>query len=388
MVATVVILQSVQPLTTDPAGVWPGAVRVLTDSTTRTWRSTPSPRVDVVVEPRRGWLELLRSWARDGDLEVVSNDEFCLEECARLRALVGLPSRSPQQLVRYLDKVVMKAGLRAAGIEVPAWSDMTTAPPSGSDLPDPLHLPVVVKPRKEANSRGVRVLRDRDSWRSWLEDHQGERGWQVQELIKAPMHFVDGVVDHGRYEPVLVGSYLGPLLGAAGSRVLGAVSVPRADPLWDAAARLGDSVVQTLGSDGRFVTHLEFFSTDRGLVVLEVAARAPGAMVAEMGRAANGENLELLHLQLQAGHPAPSPTPHSVQHSAWISVLARPGERLTSPPPTRCQVDWVPMPEPPGISGPFVAAMAMLTYTDHSVVDSDAQAWRRHAWTIGDRPAG
>ena len=37
-----------------------------------------------------------------------------------------------------------------------------------------------------------------------------------------------------------------------------------------------------LGSDGRFITHLEFFEPREGLLVMEAAACAPGALVSEM----------------------------------------------------------------------------------------------------------
>jgi hypothetical protein len=36
-------------------------------------------------------------------------------------------------------------------------------------------------------------------WRSWVEEHEGQRGWQVERFLDAPMCFVDGLVVDGGY---------------------------------------------------------------------------------------------------------------------------------------------------------------------------------------------
>lgn len=241
-----------------------GPVRVLTDGAVDSVvrAGVAQPR-DVVTAPRAEWLEYLQGWAKASRIEVVTNDEYCLEDCAQLRSQLGLARRQSSEVSGYLDKVKMKRSLGRAGIEVPKWSDMSVVPsPDGAPtLPGGLGYPVVVKPRQEANSRGVRVIRDVAEWLEWVRDREGQRGWEVEEYIDAPMYFMDGVVDDGAYTPALLGAYLGPLLPRPGISVLGAVEVPRTEPLWNAAADLGAQVAGALGMDGRFVTHLEFFRT-------------------------------------------------------------------------------------------------------------------------------
>lgn len=91
-------------------------------------------------------------------------------------------------------------------------------------------LPAVVKPRREANSRGVEVLADADAVRTWLARHDGETGWQVDEFIDGDPGHVNALVRHGDVRPVQAGRYLGPLLGLDEGRALGGWTVPTTEP--------------------------------------------------------------------------------------------------------------------------------------------------------------
>lgn len=109
---------------------------------------------------------------------------------------------------------------------------------------------------------------------------------------------------------------------------------------------------------------------------MEAAGRAPGDMVSETGRVALGINLERLHPRLQAGGSRPA-LEHGSRHSAWISLLARPGQRILDPPETRCGLALTPVPAVPGHSGRYVAMTALLTHEDPDVVVNDAKPGKR-----------
>ena len=380
MSATLVVLHSVQPLTSQLVTKMFESIRILTDDVSASVTATVQPpSVEVVVAPRESWLSKLREWAASGPIEVATNDEYCLAYCARLRDDLGLESRHPLRLEHYLDKVSMKRALESAGLPVPLWADLDVVPAAGASLPSGLSFPVVVKPRQEANSRGVRVIRDRQSWDQWLADREGQTGWQVEAHIEAPMYFIDAAINDGRYMPLILGHYFGSLLPQPGNPVLGAIEVSRDEPLWSRACVLGKQVAQALGSDGRFVTHLEFFESQSGLMVMEASARAPGALVSEMGRVAVGINLETLHLQLQSGGPIPRLTRRS-GHSAWISLLATPQQVLNDPPAGHSQVNIFRRQPRAGTAGRYVAAMALLTHDRIDVLRQDTRAWREHRW--------
>ncbi|HEX6873304.1 MAG TPA: hypothetical protein VF163_19585 [Micromonosporaceae bacterium] len=103
------------------------------------------------------------------------------------------------------------------------------------------------------------------------------------------------------------------------------------DELVPAAHRLNAAVVAALGS-GRFVVHTEFVVRPDGrLTVLEVAARAPGAMVSEAARLHTGVNLETANLALQLGRSAGVVTPRGIQ-AGWVWTPVMPGERFRAAP--------------------------------------------------------
>ncbi|GGU17100.1 ATP-grasp domain-containing protein [Lentzea flava] len=190
----------------------------------------------------------------------------------------------------------------------------------------------MAKPRQEANSRGITILRTPQDVRDWLAAHDGETGWQVDEFVDGTLHHVNALVRDGRITPVQVGRYLGPLLGLDAGRTLGGAT-EQESPFTAAAHELNERVIHALGSRGSFVVHTEFArNRDGELVVLEVAGRAPGALVSELARLHAGVNLEVANLRMQAGLPVPEPVGQDVQ-AAWLWPPVMPGTRFREPGP-------------------------------------------------------
>jgi len=52
-------------------------------------------------------------------------------------------------------------------------------------------LPLLVKPDGLSGSRGVRVFRDRETWRSWRESLQDPENWVVQEYLQGPSYSIE-----------------------------------------------------------------------------------------------------------------------------------------------------------------------------------------------------
>lgn len=336
MRTTIVALQSKQPFTVAPAAAFPPDefdLVVLTDgpadAVLREDVIGAAPYVTVV--DREKWLEHLRGF--EGPVEVVTNDEYCLAECARLREELGLAPRHPRRPLAYLDKVLMKRLLAAGGVRVPRFHAFEPAVGAAAgSLVEEIGLPAVAKPRQEANSRGITILRTPRDVRDWLAAHDGETGWQVDEFVDGTLHHVNALVRDGEVTPVQVGRYLGPLLGVHAGHTLGGVT-ERESPFTAAAHELNERVVRALGGEGRFVVHTEFaVNGDGELVVLEVAGRAPGALVSELARVHAGVNLEVANLRMQAGLPVPEPVPQDL-HAAWLWPPVMPGTRFHEPGP-------------------------------------------------------
>ncbi|MBX9244350.1 ATP-grasp domain-containing protein [Actinotalea ferrariae] len=392
----VFVLHSRQPLTTNPAESFPPdrfEVVVLTDADPATVlrEDVEGPVGQVVHAGRDAWESVVRS-APAGAVEVVTNDEYCLAECARLRATTGLPARHPAHLDGYRDKVLMKRRLEAAGVPVPRYLTFEPAVTSSRAVADrvvaAVGLPAVVKPRREANSRGVEVLDDVEAVLGWLARHDGETGWQVDEFVDGTLGHVNALVRQGDVRPVQVGRYLGPLLGLDHGRVLGGWTVPADTPEAVTAHELNGRVVRALGSAGEFVVHTEFATTPDGrLVVLETAARAPGASVSELARVHAGVQLEVANLRLQAGLPVPEPDHTSGRHAAWLWLPVMPGRRWGGTPDAarglgsdvEVHVRRVGRDGNIGTAGQLGAAV-LLTNTDRGELANDVDVLRRATW--------
>jgi biotin carboxylase len=379
----VVVLHARQPILVDLLETFPPDrfdVSVLTDAEPAEVFRRGTPNVAPIVRaPRAEWHE--RIAAGGGAVEIVTNDEYCTVECARLRERAGLARRHPAALAAYRDKVAMKSVLARAGVDVPRHVALDAAPAVSADaLVAELGLPLVVKPREESNNRGVEVIADRARLDAWLAERDGLGGWEAEEFVAGRALHANALVVDGAVTPMLVGEYTSSLLGLGWGRPVGSVTV--AGPLAAVGHELNERVVAALGADGRFVVHTEFVLTEDGrAVVLETAARAPGALVSEMAALHVGVQLEKAHLRVQAGEPAPAPRATG-QHAAWMWFPFPPqGPERLHRPALRSDYRLQLLPE-----GTFLAAGLLLWNADPEALRADLADLEREPVVSPPRP--
>jgi biotin carboxylase len=323
----VVVLHARQVIGVDLLEVFPPErfeVCVLTSAREREVFRPGTPNIAAIRSlPREAWGAWVRSLAGEGArVELVSNDEYCVEDCAALRALLGARARHPEDLTGYRDKVVMKTRLRAAGVDVPPFASLDPVPAASPEaierLLAALGLPVVVKPRQDSNNRGVEILADRPALATWLAAHTGLAGWQVESHVAGRMLHANALVQEGVLTPLLVGQYTDSLLALGAGRPVGSITLAADDDGVRAGEELNAAVVGALGGRGSFVIHTEFVLTPGGRsVLLETAARAPGALVSEMAALHCGVHLERAGLRVQAGEAVAAPRATG-QHALWM----------------------------------------------------------------------
>jgi hypothetical protein len=245
----------------------------------------------------------------------------------------------------------MKKALAGAGVAVPAFLplDPVPAPEAGAvrEILAALGPRIVVKPRREANNRGVAVFGSPAGLERWLGDHVGEEGWEAESFIEGTMFHANALVEDGRVTPLLVGEYLGSPLALEAGGAIGSVAIPSDAPAAAQGRALGREVVATLGGEGRFVTHTEFIREPSGRAVfLETAARAPGGLISEIAESSVGVHLELLNLRVQVGEIAAAPVPTGM-FAAWL-WFPRPAGGGIRPPAPRCEhrLEVLPAPYP------------------------------------------
>lgn len=292
-----------------------------TGDPSRVFRDATAARFPVHEIGDLGGDELLERARRcETPLEVVTNDEYCLEACASLRRRLGLAVRLPTDLGPWLDKVTMKRRLADASIATPPFVNLSPVQPrnAGPKVLGTLGLPVVLKPARGANNRGIVVCRSEAELAAWLRQHAGEDGWFAESFLTGRLYHANAVVIEGDITSVQVGRYTRPLLALGDGRPVGSLTLADDHPVTVAGAELGTRVIRALGDGGSFVTHVEFFQTpDRGLAVIDAAARAPGGLVSEIAAVRTGIHLEAVNLSLQVGR-RPSLQRQDGPFAAWL----------------------------------------------------------------------
>jgi hypothetical protein len=292
-------------------------------------------RVDVLVDPADGaWRDRVMLLAEGAAIaHIATNDEYCVVIAGELRDQLGCAGPGAGASRAYADKLEMKTLAARAGIRVPYFSSAPAQGDALGDLVGELRQrtgggPVVVKPVRGSNSRDVVVIGDgcpsqgveRGSWAAGP--------YQVEEFVAGDIFFCDAMIgDDGHATPLMFGEYLNPPLGFAAGLPHGSISLPPDGPVAESLWAHNALVLQALPEVRGTVTHTELIREQRTgeWVLLETAARAPGAYVARCGEVVVGQNLEELHMATQLGLPRGRPTATG-QHAAWVWYRRRPGK--------------------------------------------------------------
>jgi biotin carboxylase len=313
MAAPVFLLHSRQPLgagTRDTLEEYGGREAViLTERKGPLFRNIAGDTaIEVIQAEKAEWLSIIRT--RSACPEILTNDEYCLEDCRELRRAVGLDDPFPRELTHYRDKAAMRRALVAHGVPVPRGDEL---PAGGFDLVAVRAAArrcdaggdVIVKPRSEANLRGI--FRINDLWRDpdpVLGSIDPASGYVIEQFLDGDQYHVELVVRDHEIATLMVGRYLTPLLDLARGRISGSITLPPGDARWGRLAEYAVAAVRALGAAGRFVAHVEFLSAGDALYVGEVACRAPGGEVPWQCEKNSGVDVERLNLELQMGRPA------------------------------------------------------------------------------------
>src|SRR5690349_6258232 len=221
---------------------------------------------------------------------VVGLFEHTVYPSAVLRDRFDVPGTRAEVALRCRDKVEMKRALRAGDVPVPRFWPVGsgTTPEELRDRLAGVTGRVVLKPRRQAGSVGVRAFASVAE----VLDHAAaigfEDGYELEEYVDGPVHHLDGVVRDGAVRFLSVSRYVGTCLGFEAETVpVGSMTVDDPDVV-DRAAAFTAATLTALGlRDSSF--HLEAFLTPGGrFVFLEIACRFGGAGVPAQLRLAAG----------------------------------------------------------------------------------------------------
>ncbi|NYV77195.1 acetyl-CoA carboxylase biotin carboxylase subunit family protein [Streptomyces sp. UH6] len=274
--------------------------------------------------------ETLPEGDRDG-VRLVCHDEYALGAVAEARVLTGVPGDRPAQLAPFVDKLTMKAALADSGVRLPRHREWSAADHHrdperyAAELGADLGWPVFVKPLDESGSVGTAVLADAAALHAWARDTDGRR-FELDEYLDGDLFHVDTTVQGGRILHAKVNRYLHPCYDYLKGRLCASWTVPDDAPEAAALRAFNRQVIEAFPDkprDGVF-HHEVFRRADGELVFLEIAARAPAALVPSTSRIAWGVDVEESHFRLQRGERPAEPEATGL-HAAWAYFPHVPG---------------------------------------------------------------
>ena len=245
---------------------------------------------------------------------VLAVDDHGLELAALLREALGLPGNAPQAVRATRDKLAFRRLLEANGFNCPHFR-AATGEADALALAPSLSYPVVVKARRLSGSRGVVRADDASSFacavaqvhriQAAADREAAQLGLIVEGFIPGAEYALEGLLENGALRVLALFDKPDPLDGPyfeetiyvtpsrlpAGTQAAIAAEVQRAC----AAAGLAGGPV-----------HAEVRVNERGVWLLEVAARSIGGLCGRMLNQRLGMPLEELILRHALGMPVPS----------------------------------------------------------------------------------
>ncbi|MEU2225419.1 hypothetical protein [Streptomyces sp. NPDC018347] len=212
---------------------------------------------------------------------------------ARLREHFGVPGTSVRTAIRCRDKVPMKQALSGTGIRVPRF--LAVGPGTGREelagFAAGLPGRIVLKPRSQGASIGVRILDGAAQLLALAEAGGIEEGYEAEEFVEGSIYHVDGVVRDAELRWFCASRYLDSCFDFQhGTAPLAAVT-PDDPGLVGRMRRFTETVLRALElTDSTF--HLELFHTPGDeLVFLEIGNRFGGAGIGWHQRTVYGVDL-------------------------------------------------------------------------------------------------
>ena len=326
---------------------------------------------------------------------IITNDEYCLPLCAELRKRFGLPGSTPEQIALFTDKIAMKRQAAAYGLSIPRFIEFDAAEFKAKSnlytefVISELGLPLIAKPICDSNSKGVFKLCDPKELRDWCESNSSKAGLELEEFVSGRVFCCHTLVRDGELRLLMISEYINPPLDFDLGVPHGSIVIPPNSVEYEAVRLFNTQLLSALRPPRDCVTHLEVFLRPSGeVVLLEIAARPPGAYVSSAGEIFTGMNFEELNLLVQIGAKikiSKKPGPFS----AWALFPKRKGTVVAfERPPLRSphrihwnvalgdQLDDIPLGEAHGTK--HSSATLLLWNVNYEALRADFEIMRTH----------
>ncbi len=217
---------------------------------------------------------------------IVALAERDVLRAARLRQKLGVAGQTVHSAIAYRDKLVMKQTLAAVGMTLAAFAAVDSAA-SLFDFAERIGFPVVVKPRTEAGSVGVHILRSAAELDAYVQAEPAFRSdadaqLLAEEYVEHELCLIDGIAVDGKL-PWSWASAMSSMMGHVTGEPLTSQVLAANDPLVAPLRGLAEEAVAILPALDLSIIHAEVFRTPDGrLVFNEIASRLGGAKIGTM----------------------------------------------------------------------------------------------------------
>lgn len=251
-------------------------------------------------------VEIIRTVAREHRLAgIIGTDDATIELAAMASRDLGLPHNSPESTRIARRKDLARARLATAGVRVPRHWLVDLARPLAVQLAA-VSYPCVVKPVALSASRGVIRANDPGQLESAIErvrqllatekDRTERERLLIEEFVPGMEVAIEGLLTAGRLEVLAIFDKPDPLDGPYFEETYYVTPSRHASHIQD---EMIATVAQACTAYGlrEGPIHAECRINERGVWVLEVAARTIGGLCGRLLRFGTGYGLEELVLQ-------------------------------------------------------------------------------------------
>lgn len=199
------------------------------------------------------------------------------------RAELGIPGVSPDVMLGYRDKAVMKDRLSAAGVPC-ARHRSVESPHAAREFASTVGYPLIVKPLAGVGARETHQCDSKEDLEDVLESDPPDENnpLQLEEFVQGEEFSFDTISVDGKVVWHSITRYMPtPLEVLRNPWMQWRVITPREidDPEFDEIRRVGQQALTALDMESN-ISHLEWFRRpDGSVVVSEVAARPPGSRI-------------------------------------------------------------------------------------------------------------
>ncbi len=277
-------------------------------------------------QPEAALKQVLAALGRKPDA-VLAVDDSGLELAALLREHLHLPGNPPAAVRLTRDKLAFRCLLQSGGFNCPSFYHLGNDAQAAALLP-PLQFPVVIKARRLSASRGVIRADTPQAFTQavqWVHDIQvkadrdaARLGLVVESFIPGREHALEGLLQDGRLRVLALFDKPDPLDGPYFEETLYVTPSRLPQAKQDEIAQTVQRACELAGLTSGPV-HAEMRVNERGVWLLEIAARSIGGLCGRMLRHALGMSLEELILRHALDRPLPQ-----TQHGEANGVMMIP----------------------------------------------------------------